>query len=198
VTFHDFSITINTTRLLKGNVTSPVTNPNYNAAYRIDPRSDWINITIQDFDKKPPQPNWVTDIPKINLTKVTFSQTRYGLPGLFSIPPGSIPQKNFTYIGNIDGSVTPQLDPTIENLATKRSITFAFPPGFFTAADDTGAIFINLTFGVSTHICDPPGCRDQGMQFLNTSRTQPFDYNYNTTDVTQPRLTDGVLEVAVW
>ena len=36
------------------------------------------------------------------------------------------------------------------------------------------------------------------MQFLNTSGTQPFDYNYNATDVTQPVLTDGVLEVAVW
>jgi hypothetical protein len=195
VTTHDFSIVINTTKLLNENIMNPVTNPNYDAAYRIDPRSDWINITMEDFGEKPPLPSWWVGgagAVDVNLTKITFSQTRYGFPGLFSIPPGSIPQKNFTYIGNIDGSVTPQLDPTIENLEDKKNITFAFPPGFFTAADPTGAIFINLTFGVKKT------SNGQGVTYLNTSRVRPWDYNYNATEVTQPGLTDAVLEVAVW
>ena len=81
--FHDFSIVINTTNLLRGKITDPVTNPNYDAAYRIDPRWDKIVITIEDLDQRYPLGPleslrlWLfqTDI---NLTKVTFSQTRYG------------------------------------------------------------------------------------------------------------------------
>lgn len=193
VTFHDFAITINTTQLLNGNVTTPVTNPNYDAAYQIDPRSDWINITIQNFTETPPLPEGMSPLNvDINLTKVTFSQTRYGFPGLFTIPPGIIPQANFTYIGNVDGSIMPQLNPTIENLEDKENVTFAFQPGFFTAADRTGAIFINLTFGTKNVTSG------QGITYLNTSRTQPWDYNYNPTEVTQPTLTDAVLEVAIW
>jgi hypothetical protein len=202
VSSHDFSIVINTKKLLNENITNPVTNPNFDAAYRIDPRSDWINITIEDLDESPPLFNWTPSGPlpptlvpgssEINLTKVTFSQTRYGFPGLFTIPPGPVPQKNFTYIGNIDGSITPQLDPTIENLEDKQNITFAFQPGFFTAADPTGAIFINLTFKINETA--HPG----GWGFLNNTQSQPWDYNYNPTDVTQPTLTDAVLEVAVW
>ncbi len=189
--FHDFSIVINTTKLINENITDPVTNPNYDTAYRIDPRTDWINITIEDFDYSPPLPDssgpW-----EVNLTNVRFSQTRYGFVGLFAIPPGQVPHANFTTIGNVDGSITPQLDPTIENLELKENITFAFQPGFFTAADDTGAIFINLTFGAINTTSK------EGISYLNTSRTQPWDYSYNATEVTQPTLSDAVLEVAVW
>jgi hypothetical protein len=28
--------------------------------------------------------------------------------------------------------------------------------------------------------------------------THPFDYDYNSSEVTQPKLKDAVLEVAVW
>jgi hypothetical protein len=36
------------------------------------------------------------------------------------------------------------------------------------------------------------------MQFLNNTRSGPWDYNYNATEVTQPVLRDAVMEVAVW
>lgn len=197
VTSHNFAITINTNQLLTGNVTNPVINPNYDAAYQINPRSDWINITIEDLNNSPPLWDWIGPVvlkpePEINLTKVTFSQTRYGFPGLFTIPPGTVPQANFTYIGNVDGTITPQLDPTIENLEDKENITFAFQPGFFTAADTTGAIFINLTFGINET------AYPEGLGFLNNTQSRPWDYNYNSTEVTQPALTDAVLEVAIW
>ncbi|MDD1682315.1 MAG: hypothetical protein LUO98_00645 [Methanoregula sp.] len=196
VTYHDFAITINTTQLLNANITNPVTNPNYRDAYQIDPRSDWINITIEDFNKYPPLPNWITDPsnipasdPQVNLTQVTFSQTWYGFPGLFAIPPGSVPHKNFIYV---DGNPAP-VNPPIDHLEDKQNITFAFPPGFFIGADETGSIYINMTFQVN-RTSGTPG----GMQYLNTSGTPPWDYNYNPRYVTQPVLTDAVLEVAVW
>jgi hypothetical protein len=197
VTFHDFSIAINTYKLLNGNITSPVTNPNYDAAYQINPMTERINITIQDLDQIPPQPSWITSPlvvtpPTINLTKVTFSQSVYGEPGMYPIPPGKVAHVNFTYD---DGNLTP-VNPPVE---LKKNVTFVFEPGFFNYdGAERGAIYINMTFGVSTQVCDSPGCRIQGMQFLNTSKSRPWDYNYNPVNVTQPVLNDAVLEVAVW
>jgi hypothetical protein len=194
VTFHDFSIMINTTKLLNGNLTDPVINPNYKLAYQIDPRSEWINITLEDFKEKPPLPAWVVNPVKINLTQVTFSQTRYGYSGLFPLAPGVIPHKDFIYV---DGSPTPVNTP-VDNLDANNNITFAFKPGFFTSADTGGAIYINMTFGVETQDPTKPPGAVQGVQYLNTSKSGPWDYNYNATEVTQPVLTDAVMEVAVW
>jgi hypothetical protein len=191
VTLHDFAITINTTKLLNGNITDPVTNPNYDAAYQIDPRTDRINITIQDLDKKPPRPKWVDNWAmdphdsEINLKQVTFSQSRYGYSGLFPVPAGSVPQRNFTYYV---GNQTPFNPP----IPLYDNVSFVFEPGFFTGAKDDGAIFINLTFEINQTM--HPG----GMQFLNTSNARPWDYNYNPVNVTQPVLRDAVMEVAVW
>jgi hypothetical protein len=190
VTFHDFSMVINTSKLLHGNVTNPVTNPNNDVAYNIDPRNDRIVITIEDLDQKPPQPSWPNSVglwPTVNLTNVKFTQTRYGFPGLF--PMGADLNQNFIYV---DGSLTPSNPPVTIN----KNVSFVFDQGFFSDADDTGAIFINLTFGVDTHSTNP--LYPLGMEFLNTSGTQPFDYNYYPTNVTQPVLNDAVMEVAVW
>jgi hypothetical protein len=188
VTLHDFSIVINTEKLLTGNVTDPVTKPNYDPAYEIDPRYDRIIITIQDLDKNPPRPTWVgaaiPDVPEVNLTKVTFTQSRLGFP-LQAIPPGPVPQLNFTYN---DGNSTPVNPP----VALKSNVTFMFEPGFFIKANPNGAIYINLSFGINQSV------HPNGMQFLNTSKTLPWDYNYYPANVTQPVLKDAVLEVAVW
>lgn len=188
VSFHKFSIVINTTRLLTGNATDSVidpdknplyrVNPSSNVAYRIDPIWDGINITIDDLDKAPPR-LVAGNSPGINLTKVTFSQSREGFTGLLPIA-GT--KENFTYD---DGNLTPVNLP----VDLEKNVTFVFEPGFFRGAGDSVAIYINLTFGMKD-----PG----GMQFLNNTRTRPFDYNYHPDNVTQPVLRDGVLEVAVW
>jgi hypothetical protein len=195
VTFHDFSIKINTTRLLHGNITDPVINPNYDMAYQIDPRTDWINITIKDLNKTPPRYNWMPSGPipsapiigdrEVNLSKVTFHQTRYGFGGMFDIPQGTVPQQNYTYD---DGNQTPVNWP----VDLEENVTFAFPPGFFSGAYDDGTIYINLTFGVDQ------AKYPRGLGFLNNTRTRPWEYDYNPVNVTQPALRDAVLEVAVW
>ena len=47
VTYHDFVIEINRTNPVT--ITNPIINPNYNDAYRIDPRSEEINIRFEGF-----------------------------------------------------------------------------------------------------------------------------------------------------
>ncbi|MGB9176163.1 MAG: hypothetical protein WCB46_05435, partial [Methanoregula sp.] len=63
-------------------------------------------------------------------------------------------------------------------------------PDDVNAATGKGAqnlVFINYTFVLS-----------HPSAFLNTTNSTPFDYNYDPTNVTQPALRDGILEVAVW
>jgi len=192
VSYHDFSLVINRTELLYDNITNPVTNPNYRAAYQIDPRSDAINITIDGLQEKPyPVPGWVTDIPSINLTSVSLSQSVDDISA--PIPLTGSKYTDYLYV-NDDWSAP--ATPPVDNV---ENITLVFKPGFFSGPYDRGAIYINMTFGVSTHVTDLPlGPRDQGMQYLNSSRAGPWHYNYSASQVTQPELTDGVLEVAVW
>jgi hypothetical protein len=202
--WHQYSIVINTSELLRGNISDPVTNPNYRPAYQIDPRYDWINITIEDLGKAPPQPAWISTAgvtgKKINLSSVRFYQSQYGVSGLFDLPAGSVPHSNFT----IDDLNLSTMQPVNPPFNIGDNVTLTFKPGFFSNAYDRGAVYVNLTFGVEVNTCDPPppGCRYQGFQYVNNtrsdSRSGPWDYNYNATEVTQPYLTDAVLEVAVW
>ena len=206
VTTHDFAIQINRTRLLHGDITEPPLNPSYNAAYQIDPRRDWIIINITDTDKKPAVAAWTTDssyvgldpIPVnfIKLTKVKLSQTDDE-----TIAPDEMAgyDMDFLYVGNT------LVDPTLEQDVKGKDITLKFKPGFFggDVKDNTGSIYINLTFKVDVDCahCTLLGTEPltpHGMPYLNTSERGPWVYNYNTTEVTQTELTNGVLEVAVW
>jgi hypothetical protein len=208
VTSHDFAICINTSHLLTGNVTDPLANPNYHAVYMIDPTKDWINITMEQFNATSPQgpvPDWVNhvgvggpDSANINLSKITFSQVGYNpAPYLYPLAAGTVPQKDFLYVDGNTMPVSLPVNISYNSVELRNNFTLAFPPGFFIAAQPDGAIYINLTFSVEKEL--HAGTKDwQGMQYLNTSKSGPWDYNYKTTEVSQPYLTDGVLEVAIW
>ena len=207
VSSQQFSIAINTSELLRGNISSPVTNPNLRAAYQIDPHYDWINITIEDLNEPPAVPTWATGLnPRVNITSITFFQSQYGVSGLFNLPAGAVPHANFTTNAlNASSGLTvePPFDVVIPGDPTAKNVSFSFRPGFFSNAFDNGAIYVNVTFG--TNVCVPTGptCKDQGFQYLNNTRTDgpnggPWRYNYVPADVSQPYLTDAVLEVAVW
>jgi hypothetical protein len=62
-----------------------------------------------------------------------------------------------------------------------------FAPSFFRYAAASDTIYVNLTFGL-----------DSPQQYLNSTKSGPFEYNYNPANVTQPELRDAVMEVAVW
>jgi hypothetical protein len=189
VTYHDFSIMINTSHLIKGNITNPVTSPVSRPAYEINPLHDKMVITIDDLNQTPPWGDTV-GVPhdpaafgsEFKLTKVAFSTTRYSVPG-FTPLMGST-YRNFLY----DDGNTTSVEPPV---TIKKNLTMVFEPGFFQAADETGAIYINMTFEINQT------AYPKGKWFLNNTG-HPFDYNYNRTDVTQPSLRDGVLEVAIW
>jgi len=181
VTLNQFSILINSSHLLTGEV-GGVVNPNGDAAYRINPNGDRIVINITDLDETR---NTVAHPPSepfnVSLKEVKFYQTHTGDSNLYAFSPVAA-FENYAYVNWGTTAVKPPVD-----LGTDRNLSMIFEPGFFSSTDKYGAIYINLTFEL-----DPP------QQFLNNTHTRPFDYNYHPANVTQPALTDAVIEVAIW
>ncbi|MFA4826057.1 MAG: hypothetical protein WC593_12970 [Methanoregula sp.] len=178
VTKNEFRIVINSSHLLTGNV-GEIDDPNGDIMYRINPTGDRIVINITDLDKTRNTVAHPT-MPKVNLSGVKFYQTHTGDSNLYVFSPVAA-FENYTYVNWSAVAVKPPVNITDSNLS------MVFEPGFFSSTDKYGAIYINLTFEL-----DPP------QQYLNNTRTRPFDYNYYPANVTQPVLTDAVMEVAVW
>jgi hypothetical protein len=180
VTLNEFRIVINSSYLLTGEI-GEIVNPNGDAAYRINPNGDRIIINITDLDKTR---NTVAHPPAepytVILKEVKFYQTHIGDLNLYAFSPVAA-FENFSYVNWSATAVKPPVGIKDSNLS------MIFEPGFFSSTDKYGAIYINLTFEL-----DPP------QQFLNNTRTRPFDYNYHPANVTQPTLKDAVMEVAVW
>jgi hypothetical protein len=210
-TTHDFAIQINRTELLHGDITEPPINPSYNAAYRIDPRRDWIIINITDTDKRfpaeAPIPSWVSNasmpatpnvpLKTLKLTGVRLSQSDDDTTGPVTMAGYD---NDFLWVGNtlIDG-----VGNSLPQDIAGKDITLKFKPGFFggDVTDNAGSIYINMTFYTEADCsanCDPATASTHGMPYLNTSESGPWQYNYSAVYVTQPELTNAVLEVAVW
>ena len=181
VTLNEFRIVINSSYLLTGNV-GEIGNPNGDAAYRINPNADRIIINITDLEDTrnktahPPSEPYT-----VNLKEVKVYQTHTGDSNLYAFSPVAA-FENYVYVNWGTTAVKPPVD-----LGTDRNLSMIFEPGFFSSTDKYGAIYINLTFEL-----------DPKQQFLNNTHTRPFDYNYYPANVTQPALTDAVMEVAVW
>jgi hypothetical protein len=199
VSIHGFSMEINVSRL-QLNITNPITDhnvsyPGLHHAYQIDPRWDGFNITMEDFNRF--RPAWVgMDAIAVNLTDVKFQYIKdlgtgpSGPPAFYAL--GKTAGINYDqYISVNGGDILTK--PPIQDLQDKDNITFVFPSKFFYSAADAKVIYINMTFEVGK--LPAPGLP---MHYLNSSRSPPWSYNYNTTEVSQPYLTDAVLEVAVW
>lgn len=169
--WNHFSIQLNNTELLNGEVRNP--------AYQINYYSDRIIVNITDIEKIRYK-EMGSPVGKINLTTINFYQRAYGSTTLSSWPSIKKYYQNLTYI---DGNTSPVQPP----FDVEKNVSLIFEPGFFSTMDPTATMFINLTFGM-----DPP------QPFLNNTGTAPFSYNYSAESVTQPSLKDAVLEVAVW
>jgi hypothetical protein len=173
VTFNQYSIKINSTELLAGNIRNP--------AYQIIPQKDRIMINITNLtgtlNSSP-----LVSATSVNLTNVTFFQRHYGMdPTLYSLP---LTVRNFTYE---DGN-TSFVNPPVSLKHGKNdvsNISLIFDRGAFMGTENDGTLFINLTFGI-----EPP------QRYLNNSFSGAYNYTYSK--VTAPVLKDGVLEVAVW
>ena len=197
VSFNQFSVEINSYNLVSGNYRNTIVNPVHDNIYRINPNSDRITINFTDLDKSPPR---FAPLPPgaactdVNLSSIKFYQMHYGDPFLYQLTSAK-----YTSYQNVsvyaDGAVTPAVPP----VNIRNNLSVVFDPGLFSETDSNGALFVNFTFGTD------PTCSYAGMihpvgrmQFINNTRTAPYQYDYSAANVTQPVLKDAVLEVAVW
>jgi hypothetical protein len=175
VTFHQFVLKINGSELVNGAEPDP--------AYQINPQKNQITINITGLDTQPvrsPEP-WIIPA-NANLTNIRFFKSPYGESGVYDLAVYDVVP--YLYI---DGNAVATRPLPVPRPEVKESVSLIFPPGFFKYAAPTDTIYVNLTFGL-----------DSPQQYLNSSLTRPFDYNYNPANVTHPALRDAVMEVAVW
>jgi hypothetical protein len=168
VTTHRFTMAVNYTKLL-GDETD--------LKYQIDPARERIMINITDLrstiNQDPPI--------GINLTNVQVFGYISDTKPLSEVP---FPKSNYPYV---DGQ---SLRVTQFPVIVQDNISFVFDTKdkfFLNMQNIYRKIYINSTFTLT----DPS-------YFLNNSWSAPFDYNYNPENVTQPRLKDAIVEVAVW
>jgi hypothetical protein len=170
VTTHVFSLYINCTNLL-GDETNP--------AYQIDPLGDQITVNITNLRMARVFTNLLTGDPLYNPSSLNSIKIYRQNP---TQPLVQVRTVDNAYI---DGGSTLSSIPypgIIDN------VSVIFPAGFFYGmATDNTQLYINYTF-----ILNQPD------NFFNNSFTSPYPYDYNPSRVTQPRLTEGVLEVAIW
>lgn len=170
-----YSIMIDSNELLYGSVRDP--------AYQIIPQKERIIINITNLtgamNISEPDPEWV------NLTRVQFYQRYWGTDTSLH-PLLAANYQNFTYN---DSSPKPfNLPVELEKDKTKTStVSLIFEPRAFSDIESTSTIFINLTFGIEPE-----------QEYLNNTRSSPFNYTHSWGNVTPPSLKEGVLEVAVW
>jgi hypothetical protein len=181
VTQHEFSILFNNSKLL-----SEVKDP----LYQIDLSTDEVTVNITDLrstlyptaDATHIDPSLVN----ITLTKVdVYKLDAHTLTkmGTFDYP---ILDDNSTY-------TTPPCE-------VKDRVTIKVKPDFIAGMQ---AQYTNLYFNLTFNLQDGSGGFPGGpyaSPFLNNTnaRAPSFDYNYNPANVTQPRLRDAIVEVAIW
>ncbi|MCX6686003.1 MAG: hypothetical protein NTV10_05090 [Methanoregula sp.] len=169
VTTHVFSFHLNCTNLIGDEP---------NIAYQINPLRDQIMVNITNLSKA----HNINLIPSV-----------YPSPPIITLSSIDIyrqnPAQTFGQVRTfdnayIDGGTTPTLLPAF----ITDNVSVIFPAGFFYGiATDNTHLYINYTFNL-----------DRTDTFFNNSFTTPYPYNYNPNLVTQPKLKEGVLEVAIW
>ena len=191
VSTHVFSIHINNSKLL-GEVIDP--------AYQIDPSREKMTINITDLDDLVPLGV------RINLTAIKICTIVNTPPSATCYPLTS--SLSYPYV---DGSDTRILSmPATLN----ENVSLRFNPQYFhdRISASVGDIFIILRFDLSnstiflnnTQALPDFDTMNAESTFFSPStgivnpNTTPFDYNYHPDNVTQPRLRDAILEVAVW
>jgi len=180
VSTHEFSVVINNTKLL-GEVGDP--------SYQIDPARDTIIINITDLRSTIKE--FPTASPKIvrngagrvSITLDSIKVYRWDAGTLSLVRTYDKPY--------IDGRNTPDTPP-IGGIEDNVSLIID-PRVFDIMKAGYSQVYINYTFTVN------PDCT-----FLNNTNNLlanpqgSFSYDYFPENVTQPRLRDGVVEVAVW
>lgn len=143
-----------------------------NIAFQINPLRDTITINITNMSKARV---FTDETNSLNLTTIKIYRQNPAQP-LVQVRTFDDPY--------IDGKNTTTTLPT--TMVDNVSVTF--PAGFFYGmANDNSNLYLNYTFTLN-----------QADNFFNNSFTSPYLYDYNPNRVTQPKLIESILEVAVW
>jgi PKD repeat protein len=171
---HVFSIDLNCSELIGGT---------RDYAYQINPRQDQILINLTNLSGARVWHKLSTD--NITLYSIDIYRRNPNPPYKYSkvVSYGNDNPKFQVYIDG--GRLSTNIPARVS-----ENITTLFSPGFFYGmADDFSLMRISYTFALSN---------PSGDNFFNNSFTTPYYYNYSQSQVTQPALKEGVLEVAVW
>jgi hypothetical protein len=169
VTSHEFSILVNNSGL----------KVQKNPAYEIDPARDQIMVNITDLRWAIQNTTVPLDSINITLSKINVYKVDAGILSL-------VRTFNTPYIDGNSSTTQPPVE-------VKNNVSLKFTPAFFDILNaGNSPVYINLTFDLST------AGSPYSSQFLNNTWSSPFDYDYNTPEVTRPRLRDAMVEVAVW
>lgn len=178
VTHHEFSILINNTKLQ-----TQMRNP----TYQIDPSREQIMINITDLRStivpgyNSPSISNYSKLVNISLTSIN----------VYKWDGGALSMVRTFNTPYIDGNSSVTAPPCI----VSDNISLVINPRVFDIMQaGYSQVYFNLTFDLKTGI--PP--KSVNSSFLNNTFSKPFDYNYDPANVTQPRLRDAVVEVAVW
>lgn len=206
VSEHLFSVYLNYTKLVDDG-------PNMNLpAYQINPilpLGEGITINLTELEKTT-NPNDYLIYPNptnISLSQISVYRSR-------SLPSQPTQHSSFSEVGTdssqyklfIDGNTTP-VNLTGIPERVKSNVSLVILPGILNnwgggRSDVPGdsSTWLNITMQFNlTDGQNPPN--PQPDWFLNSTKSLPygaFEYNYIPANVTQPRLRDAVMEVAVW
>jgi hypothetical protein len=191
VSIHVFSLLINNTKLL-----SDVRNP----AYQIDSAREQLTINITDLKSTITEyPTAAPPITRATSAIVLDHMKIYKLDaGTYSNIP--LPVSNYPYA---DGNTTRM---SAFPATVKDNITIKLNPQYIDSMKaENSQIFLTLQFSVTpastflnnTQIVPDLALMDGKLTFENPNTT-PFLYDYNPENVTQPKLRDAIVEIAVW
>lgn len=153
-----------------------------NPAYRIDPRSEILRINLSNMYSHLN----ATDIPVGNFTFTGAEINKYVGGGVL-IPllgPGMF--DNDTYSLTIDNVPYPaNISPPM--VVDSSSIEMVLYPPLDFSNEITSSLYVNFSFSYQFN--------DSHVPHRYISGVHRYDY---TANVTQPKLVDGVMEVAIW
>ena len=168
VTSHEFSILVNNSKLREQK----------NPAYEIDPARDQIMVNITDIRSTLSNQTEAGSV-NITLTKINVYKKDMGILSL-------VRTFNTPYIDGNSSTTQPPVE-------VNDSVSLKFSPAFFEILNaGSSPVYVNLSFNLTRSGADYPS------QFLNNTWSSPFEYNYDSKNVTQPQLRDAMVEVAVW
>ena len=155
-----------------------------NPAYRIDPQSEQLRINLTEM--LPFLNNTNGDIESMNFTHMRLYKQQDD--GSMILIPGLYPFDNDTYSLTFDGIPVPATGGSPEPISNTSVITMVlYPPLPF--SNEISSV-LNVNFNFSYVYVD----NSTSHNYL----TGAYQYDYNTSNVTQPKLVDSVMEVAIW